>query len=65
MDGAVRSSIKTGARVMVVQKQDIRTGKLTEGVVMRLLTNSANHPRGNKVMLERGIVGRVQKIFEK
>lgn len=29
---------------------------------MRLLTNSMNHPRGIKVMLEGGIVGRVQKI---
>lgn len=65
MDGAVRSNIKIGARVLVVQKQDQRTGKLTEGVVMRLLTNSANHPRGIKVMLEGGIVGRVQKICEK
>mgnify|MGYP001058881492 CR=1 FL=1 len=65
MDTTVRSNIKIGARVMVVQKQDQRTGKLTEGVVMRLLTNSANHPRGIKVMLEGGIVGRVQRICDK
>lgn len=44
MDGTVRSSIKIGARVLVVQKQDQRTGKLTEGTVQRILTNSANHP---------------------
>lgn len=62
MDGTVRSNVKIGASVMVVQKQDQRTGKLTEGKVMRLLTNSPNHPRGIKVMLEGGIVGRVQKI---
>ncbi|WP_124065076.1 YwbE family protein [Clostridium sp. E02] len=61
MDGTVRKDIKIGDQVMVVQKQDQRTGKLTEGVVQRILTNSANHPRGIKVMLEGGIVGRVQK----
>lgn len=62
MDATVRSNIKIGATVMVVQKQDQRTGKLTEGVVMRLLTNSPKHPRGIKVMLEGGTVGRVQEI---
>ena len=63
MDGTVRSNIKIGSKVKVVQKQDQRTGMLTEGVVIRLLTNSANHPRGIKVMLEDGIVGRVQEII--
>lgn len=62
MDGTVRNIIKIGSKVLVVQKQDQRSGKLTEGVVMRILTNSMNHPRGIKVMLEGGIVGRVQKI---
>jgi uncharacterized repeat protein (TIGR03833 family) len=64
MDGTIRNNIKIGTRVLVVQKQDQRTGKLTEGIVMRLLTNSSNHPRGIKVMLEGGTVGRVQKIME-
>ncbi len=62
MDGTVRNNIKIGTRVQVVQKQDQRTGKLTEGIVMRILTNSQNHPRGIKVMLEGGTVGRVQHI---
>ena len=65
MDGTVRKNIKIGAAVLVVQKQDQRTGKLTEGVVQRILTNSQNHPRGIKVMLEVGIVGRVQDIVER
>lgn len=30
MDGTRRSNIKIGAKVLVVQKQDQRTGKLTE-----------------------------------
>lgn len=64
MDGTVRSNIKPGMKVQVVQKQDQRSGKLTEGIVMRLLTNSANHPRGIKVMLEDGTVGRVQHICD-
>ena len=63
MDYTVRSNIKIGAVVNVVQKQDQGTGKLTQGVVARILTNSPNHPRDIKVQLERGIVGRVQEII--
>ncbi|MBV7273665.1 YwbE family protein [Clostridium thailandense] len=62
MDGTRRKDVKIGARVLVVQKQDQRSGKLTEGIVKRLLTNSEVHHRGIKVMLEDGIVGRVQEI---
>ncbi len=62
MDGTIRSNIKIGASVTVVQKQDQRTGKLTEGIVQRILTNSPKHHRGIKVMLEGGIVGRVKSI---
>lgn len=62
MDGTIRKDIKVGTKVLVVQKQDQRSGKLTEGVVQRLLTNSEVHPRGIKVMLEGGIVGRVKEI---
>jgi uncharacterized repeat protein (TIGR03833 family) len=50
--------------VKVVQKQDQPTGRLTEGIVMRILTNSPTHPHGIKVMLENGIVGRVKEIEE-
>ncbi|MGL4849380.1 MAG: YwbE family protein [Clostridium sp.] len=63
MDGTKRSDIKIGAKVAVVQKGDQRTGKLTEGVVMRILTNSRDHHHGIKVMIEGGIVGRVKKIL--
>ena len=61
MNGTQRTNIQIGSKVMVVQKQDQRTGKLTEGVVARILTNSANHPHGIKVMLETGIVGRIKE----
>lgn len=63
MDGTNRGNIKIGGKVLVVKKEDQRTGKLTEGIVKRILTNSANHHHGCKVMLEDGIVGRVQKIL--
>jgi len=62
MDGTIRNDIKVGLKVQVVQKQHQRSGELTEGVVKRILTNSAKHPRGIKVMLDNGIVGRVQHI---
>ena len=64
MDGITRSNIKPGIKVKVVQKQDQRTGKLTEGIVKDLLTNSATHPHGIKVRLESGIVGRVKEIID-
>ncbi len=61
MDGKKRANIKIGMEVKVVQKQDQRTGKLTDGVVSRILTNSPTHPHGIKVMLEDGTVGRVKE----
>ncbi|TVP84814.1 MAG: YwbE family protein [Alkalicoccus sp.] len=62
MSGMKRSSIKPGMKVKVVQKQDQRTGKLTEGTVEKLLTKSNEHPHGIKVRLSDGTVGRVKEI---
>ena len=62
MDGKNRIDIHVGNEVEIVQKQDQRTGKLTTGIVKRILTKSANHPHGIKVELISGIVGRVKKI---
>ncbi len=59
-----RTDIRPGVTVRIVQKQDQRTGKLTTGVVARILTRSATHPHGIKVMLEDGTVGRVKEIVE-
>lgn len=64
MVGTIRANISKGTKVKVVQKQDQRTGKLTEGVVAKLLTKSPTHPHGIKVMLENGTVGRVKEIIE-
>ena len=57
-----RDKISIGIIVQIVQKQDQRTGKLTEGKVKRILTSSQFHPHGIKVELENGKIGRVQKI---
>jgi uncharacterized repeat protein (TIGR03833 family) len=62
MDGTKRSDVKPGARVKVVQKPDQRSGKLTEGIVKDVLTNSVTHPHGIKVRLTSGVVGRVKEI---
>lgn len=47
-----------GAKVLVVQKQDQPSGKTTAGEVQETLTRG-DHPRGVKVRLRSGIVGRV------
>ena len=60
--GRERKNIQIGSEVEVVRKQDQRTGKLTRGVVQRILTKSATHPHGIKVRLESGEVGRVQTV---
>lgn len=57
-----RDKIKIGTTVSIVQKQDQRTGKLTDGTVKRILTSSSFHPHGIKVELESGKIGRVQKL---
>lgn len=63
MDGTKRENIKIGTKVKVVQKQDQRSGTLTEGIVSKILTNSASHHHGIKVMLQSGVVGRVKEII--
>jgi len=63
MSGRNRIDIKPGARVQIVQKQDQRSGKLTEGIVRDILTNSPSHPHGIKVRLVSGIVGRVKAVL--
>ena len=57
-----RTEIRPGQRVRIVEKQNQPTGLQTKGVVARILTKSACHPHGIKVMLEDGRVGRVQAI---
>ena len=58
-----RNKIVVGKGVQIVQKQDQRTGVLTDGRVKRILTKSKSHPHGIKVELENGEIGRVQKML--
>lgn len=62
MDKPPRDKIQIGSNVRIVQKQDQRTGRLTEGTVRRILTSSPHHPHGIKVELEGGKIGRVQSM---
>lgn len=62
-DPKYRANIQPGQSVGIVLKKDQPTGKLTRGIVKDLLTKSAFHPRGIKVRLEDGQVGRVQILL--
>lgn len=64
MEGTIRNNIEVGMLVNIVLKKDQRSGELTEGIVEKILTKSANHPHGIKVRLDDGQVGRVKEIIE-
>ena len=55
---------KPGEKVKVVQKKDYASGELTEGIVRDVLTSKKFHPRGHKVRLTSGIIGRVQQFSD-
>lgn len=54
--------VTPGARVAIVLKADQPTGRTVSGVVRDVLTRG-NHPRGIKVRLSDGRVGRVQSML--
>jgi len=64
MSGTLRKNIQIGMLVNIVLKKDQASGKLTEGIVKRILTSSPNHPHGIKVMLDDGQVGRVKEVLD-
>ena len=55
---------KIGESVLVVQKKDYSSGKLTSGTVKDVLTSKEFHPRGHKVRLSNGTIGRVQAFAD-
>ena len=55
------STVQPGASVSIVLKADQRTGRQVSGIVQDLLTRG-NHPRGIKVRLADGRIGRVQQM---
>jgi uncharacterized repeat protein (TIGR03833 family) len=61
--GTTRNNIKIGSSVGIVLKQNQRSGKITRGIVKKILTNSSTHPHGIKVELENGSIGRVKELY--
>ena len=55
------SQVLPGKAVSIVLKADQRTGREVQGVIQDVLTRG-NHPRGMKVRLQDGRVGRVQRM---
>lgn len=64
MEGTERKNIELGQHVMIVLKKDQRTGKLTDGIVEKILTSAPKHTHGIKVRLSTGEVGRVKEIMK-
>ena len=63
MGGNNRTDLQIGSRVRVEQKENQKSGILTEGVAMAIINKSAFHPHGIKVRLDNGSVGRVKVII--
>jgi len=63
VEGTRREDIRPGIAVMVELSEDKRTGKLTGGRVLEVLTSSPIHPHGIKVKLDNGQIGRVKQII--
>lgn len=61
--GTIRKNVFEGGLVEIVQKQHQQTGELTEGLVVRILTKSPQHPHGIKVKIDTGEVGRVKWVW--
>ena len=64
MEGTRRADLRPGLDVLVELTEDKRTGKLTGGRVMEIITTAPNHPHGIKVKLENGLVGRIKQIIQ-
>jgi uncharacterized repeat protein (TIGR03833 family) len=59
-----RSAIHKGTAVWIIEKENYGTNKYTQGFVKDILTSVSRHPRGIKVRLTDGTIGRVQWIME-
>lgn len=58
-----RDEIKIGRGVWVIEKEHYGTENYKQGIVQQILTSKQNHPRGIKVLLTDGSVGRVQWLM--
>jgi len=55
---------KPGDKVIIIQKANYGTENFDEGIVKEVLTSAPFHPRGHKVRLMNGVVGRVQNFSD-
>lgn len=55
---------KPGDKVYIIQKSNYGSEDYDLGVVKDVLTSKSEHPRGHKVRLTTGIIGRVQKFAD-
>jgi len=63
VEGTRRDDVRPGITVMVELAEDKRTGRLTGGRVLEVLTSAPIHPHGIKVKLDNGQIGRVKQII--
>ncbi len=63
-DGTRRADIYPGLAVAITLKKDQGTNRVVQGFVKDILTSKAVHPRGIKVRLTSGEVGRVRVIVD-
>ena len=59
-----RSQIKPGEAVWIIEKENYGTENYKQGIVKEILSPHENHPRGIKVRLSDGSVGRVQWLMD-
>jgi len=60
----LRDEIKPGDAVWIIEKENYGTNDYKQGIVKDILTPRSSHPRGVKVRLTDGSVGRVQWLME-
>ncbi len=60
-----RGEIRPGSAVWIIEKENYGTDKYKQGIVKEVLSPGSSHPRGIKVRLMDGSVGRVQWLMEK
>ncbi len=63
MNGTNRDDIKVGMQVKVVQKQDQRSGKLTDGIVSDILTKSPTIPTASKCVCKAVLSAGLKKYY--
>jgi uncharacterized repeat protein (TIGR03833 family) len=55
-----RNEVKPGVAVWIIEKENYGTNKYKQGIVKNVLSPGSIHPRGIKVRLTDGTIGRVQ-----